>query len=558
MTGPVVYSPNRIRELVEACANDFGRFAYDGFGIMLSDQQLEARYTIGDPGPRRPGEFKFNWLSGGQRAGKTVFGFLMHAEAALYKRGLDVTDRRYWHAYQYGTLAIAPTEQLALRLWVIGDEVSKGSNDSQYDRKVRRSRGGAFLDRIKAGKDDKWPVWRFTNGAKTDFRSSEGYAYRLEGGQWWWVTWDEWASQPDREIHKVRTDVLMGRARDHDAKIMPMAWPKEETEHHLISVLREIEAGRDRDSTVVYLEADKAFFTNTTALEVELRAKTPSQILRTIKGRPAGGASKEFKPHVVDHMTRVELPERVMPEEGYDHFDSWDIGLANDSTVGITWRIPIVGGRRVVSPEFKARIVNTIELPGSETRTIEDITWAIMSNQRVYRSQVAVDATGMGGLMAARGLREMNPRPYEFKSRSNDRVYGNMRLASITNALDCVSWGFDEVNPTAPWGLVEMPRIVQLLDQLANFDRDAKNVADDWVWSFIIGLWYIRRWWVVGQPGIHEQHSFDVRGDSEPVVLVRRKRGSYDQRSRLIGGPGSEPPRQVFIRNGTRFDPRGR
>lgn len=553
MTDPLVYAPNRLRDLAEACGQDFGRLAFDGFGIMLTTAQLEAHAVIGQPGPRMRGEAKFNWLSGGQRAGKTVFGALMHIDAGLYKRGVDVTDRRFWMNYQYGTLAIAPTEQLTLRLWTIGDELSKGSSDAQYDRKVRRSRGGAFLGRVKAGKDDKWPVWRFSNGAKVDFRSSEGYAYRLEGGQWWFVTWDEWASQPDREIHKVRTDVLMGRARDHDAKIMPMAWPKEETEHHLVAVIREIEAGRDRDSVVVYLDAEEAYFTNKKALEVELRSKTPAQILRTIKGRPAGGASKEFKPVVVNNAVRTHLPPRSLPEEGFDYFTSWDLGLNVDSTVGTTWRIPIVGGKRVVSPDWRARVVNIEELPGSESRTIEDIMFAVYANQRTYHSLVAVDATGMGGLMAARGLRDMKPRPLEFKSRSNDRVYGNMRLAAITNALDCMSWGFEPEAPDRPWGLVEMPRVVELLDQLANFDREAKGVADDFVWSFIIGLWYIRRYWAVGQPGVHVPREFDVRG-REPENVVVKRRGSFDQRSRLIGGPGSQV-RQVYIKDGRRFDP---
>lgn len=530
-----VYAPSRIRQLAEACATDFGRLAFDGFGVMLSDQQLEAHEQIGTPGPRKHGESKFNWLSGGQRAGKTVFGYFMHADAGLYKRGLDPTDRTYWQNYQYGTLAIAPTEQLALRLWVIGDEISKGSNDAQYDTKARRSRGGAFIGKIKAGKDDKWPVWRFSNGARTDFRSSEGYAYRLEGGQWWWITWDEWASQPDREIYKVRSDVLLGRARDHDAKVMPMAWPKEETEHHLIAVIREIEAKRDLDSKVVYMAADEAFFTNTIALAVELRSKTPSQILRTIKGRPGGGASIEFKPKQIDNMVKVDLPLKALPDPEYAYFDSWDLGLGHDSTVGTTWRIPIIGGKRVVTPEFKTRIVNTVELPGSETRDLEDITFAVQANQSLYHSLVAVDASGMGGLMAVRGLRDMNPRPLSFVSRSNDRLWGNMRLAAISNALDCLSWGYDEAHSEQPWGLVESPRIIELLDQLANFDRDAKHVPDDWVWSFIIGLWYIRRYWVIGAPGIHDPVAFDVRSSGANVETLVRRRGSRSQRSRLIG-----------------------
>jgi len=543
---------NKDRALAEACADDWPRLMFDGFGIMVSQEQEEAYIRLGKPGPRQPGEFKENWVSGGQRAGKTVFAFGCHADADLYKRGVDNTSRMYWNNYQYGTLAIAPSDALTLRLWQIGDEISKGAHETQWDSKVRRSRGGRFIGKLKAGKDSKGNgLWRWSNGSRVDFRSSEQGATRLEGGQWWFITWDEWATQPDYEIHKIRIDILPGRSRDHDAKIMPMAWPKEKTEHHLISVIREIEAGRDRNSQVIYLSARKAYFTNFTALQTELETKSTAEIKRTIDGEPAGGAATEFKKHVVDNMVRMDIPRQDIPDhENYAYFDSWDLGMGNDATVGFTWRIPIVGSKRIVTPEWKARVVNRVELPGSDTRDIDDITTAIRMNQILYRSQVAVDATGMGGLMAVRQLRNMNPRPSSFTSRSNDRLWGNMRLAAITNGLDCTSWGRPESEEAAaqvPWGLVELPHYIETIDQLNNFDRDAKDVADDEVWAFLIGLWYIRRWWAVGDPGVHVQRDFDPRKPSQAEVIVRR-RGQRDQRrSRLVQGFSAVAPSGVRL-----------
>lgn len=534
--------------LAEACADDWPRLMFDGFGIMVTDEQEEAYLRLGQPGPRRTGELKYNWLSGGQRAGKTVFAFGCHADAALYKRGVDNTSRLFWRNYLYQTLAIAPTDALTLRLWQIGDEVSKGAHDAQYDSKVRRSRGGAFTGQLLAGTDRKSNgIWRWKNGAVTDFRSSEGRAYRLEGGQWWWITWDEWASQPDREIETIKSDVLLGRARDHDAKIMPMAWPKPETERHLIAVIRDVESGRDRDSQVIYLSAEKAFFTNPEALAVELRNKTPAQIKRTIKGEPAGGASIEFKERVIANLVHDELPRVDAPDfERFAYFAAWDLGMAKDATVGNVFRIPIIGGRRIVTPQFKARIVKRTELPGSETRDIEDITTAIATDMIAYRAQSAVDATGMGGLAAARGLRDMNPKLYEFKSRSNDRVHGNMRLAAITNGIECLSWGrpeqadmseqeYEALLATTDWGLLEMPKYQEAIDQLASFDRDAKDVPDDEVWSILIGLWYIRRWWAVGSPGfVREPLRVDVRETREKVVLRKRRTPIAMRRARLL------------------------
>lgn len=517
-----VRTPDHVARLAELCYDDFGRLCRDGLGIMLTDEQLEARQRIGAPGPRMPGERKMSYLSGGQRAGKTVLGWLMHADACLYKRGVDPTNRFFIRNYQYGALHVAPTDELALRMWTIADEVQKGTNDAQWDPYLRKPRRGAFLHKFKAGKSGQHPIVRFTNGAHVDFRSTEGYAYRLEGGQWWWIEWDEWMSQPDREIQFVLTEVLMGRGRDHDAKIVPMAWPKAATERHLIEAARRIDAGLDIDSQVIYLSAERAFFTNPEALATERRVKSEAQWRRTVLGEPAGGASLVFKPDDVANMLNETLPETPSRhrEDGHTYLSSFDIALAHDATVGLAWRIPIVDGRPLVNPDHKARIVAWDHLPGAENLSLDDLFATIHRMWTDFGGMVAVDATAMGGVGAFRALREGIPSLLAFSSRSNDRIHGNMRLAAITNGLDCLTWRDESAGPDAPWGLVEMPRIVELIDQLANFDPDDKKIADDWVWAFLIGLWYIRRYWVA-EHGLDRQQPFRLDRRAASGITAR-------------------------------------
>jgi len=510
----------RTRKLAELAKDDFGRFAYDGFGVMLSDAQLEAREMIGAGGPRRREEAKFTFLSGGQRAGKTVFLALEHADSGLYKRGVDNTDRQFWKNYLFKTLAIAPSGELTLKLWQVMSELAKGASDAQWDRRARRSRGGHFINLMRAGKLDKWPAVFYDSGARTDFRSSEGRAFRLEGDQWWFISWDEWASQPDREIQFVKKDVLLGRSRDHDAKIVLAAWPKPETERHLIAAIREIERGQSTSDPhqVVYLPADEAWFTNTQALDLEREIKSGPEWQRTVLGQPAGGASVEFPSDVIENMVNDDLTFPRLPDPEYDAkfktFISWDVGLGQDSTVGITWAIPRVG----VSPDTPAEIVNGQELMGGAVTTIDHISYAIAREQHVYQGESAVDAAAMGGLATVRSLRDLTPRPLAFVSRGNDRIHGNMRFAAIANGLEMLTWGRVE-GSEEPWGVVISPRIQELIDQLANFDRDApkgKAAADDWVWAFLIGLWYIRRFWLVALDTPRE-HGFDAR-------IIRRQR----------------------------------
>jgi hypothetical protein len=508
----VVKTPDKTRKIAARVKHDFGAFCFDGFGIMLSDDQLEARKKIGPFGPRLPEEAKTTYLSGGQRGGKTVFLALMHADGGLYKRGVDNTDRIFWRNYNYKMLAIAPTTDLVLKLWQVMDEISKGASDAQYDRGARRARGGAFLSMLKAGKLDKWPVVHYEWGGRTDFRSAEGYAYRLEGDQWWGFTYDEWASQPDREIPFVFRDVLLGRSRDHDSKIIAAAWPKAATERHLIKVMRDIEAGarEGEHKQVVFIRSDRAHFTNQTALAVEARAKDEATWKRTVLGEPAGGASVEFPQDVVQNMVNGELINPTVPEEAdfqkYRHLSTWDIGMAHDETVVCTWRIPFVG----VNVLSKARLVHAAALPSGEGLTLDHITHSIQAEQALYRSQSALDATGLGGVATVRQLRNLKPSPLSFIAKSNDRIYGNMRLAAIANGLELLTWGRDPEKPEEPWGVIEAPPVIELTDQMANFDRDAKGIPDDWVWSFLIGLWYIRRFWLQGGRQRRERN-FDGR-----------------------------------------------
>lgn len=517
-TPTIVRRPPKTRVIAERAREDFGMFCYDGFGVMLSDDQLEARAKIGPFGPRRRTEPKYTFLSGGQRGGKTVFLALQHADGGLYKRGVDNTDRIFWRNYLYKTLAIAPTTDLTLKLWTVMDELSKGASDAQYDRKARRARGGAFIGMLKAGKLEKWPVVHYEWGGRTDFRSSEGWAFRLEGDQWWGISWDEWASQPDREIGFILRDVLLGRARDHDAKIVPAAWPKASTERHLIKVIRDITAGaiEGQDKQVVYIKSDQAHFTNQQALDVERRSKDEATWKRTVLGEPAGGASVEFPVDVVSNMINPDLKHPYLPQDGdhgqYRYFSSWDIGMAHDETVGITWQVPRVG----VTTLSKARIVHGQALHSGEGLTLDTITYSIQQEQLVYRSQSAVDATGLGGIATVRALRDLKPSPLSFTARSHDRIHGNMRLAAIANGLELMTWGREE-DSDKPWGVVESPPLIELSDQLANFDRDAKGIADDWVWAFLIGLWYIRRYWLTSTE-TRRPREFDQR-----IVRGQRK-----------------------------------
>ena len=544
-----VHVPDPLTAIAERTRDDFGAFAYDGFGIMLSSGQLEVYEAMGGVGPRKTGDPKILWLSGAQRGGKTVDLALLHARANLFKEGVDNSEERFWRNYQYATLAVGPTNELAAKLWLAGDELSKGASDAQFDRRARRARGGAFLPLFKAGATKAGPIWRFKNGGGVDFRSTEGWAFRLEGGAWWLISWDEWASQPDRQIHFVLTDVLMGRSRDHDAKIIPAAWPKPETERHLIAVIRKIEAGRDRDSKVVYLSALDAHWSNRPALEAERRRKDEASWKRTVLGQPAGGSSIEFPVEVVENMWIDDLPFPALYEPGPWHYlTTWDLGLAHDNSVGITWRIPAVG----VTPETKARIVNLTEMKGSEGLTLDALAFSIAREQALYRSQTGVDASSFGGVAAFRQLRELSPRPWSFVLRSNDRVWGNMRLAAITNGLDMLTWGrpdgseagesgSDEPEAAGlPWGLIESPRIPLLADQLANFDRDAKHITDDAVFAFLIGLWYIRRYWVVLTARRAGPVAFDVR-----AVPPRRRLAIALRRAKEAQGGSQEQGQEV-------------
>jgi hypothetical protein len=418
------------------------------FGIMgpvqrRADRGLQRRSA--SPGPRGRGEFEVQ-LAVGRPARRQDRDRRRDARRrGLYKRGVDNTDRCTGRTTSTGRwrsprrrpdpAAVADRRRgqqglprRAVRHEGAGDRAAARSSAASPPARIPRATGSG----------------RFSNGARTDFRSSEGGAYRLEGGQWWWITWDEWASQPDREIHTIKSDVLLGRARDHDAKIMPMAWPKPETEHHLIASSATSRRARPEQQGRLPRRDNARGRTRTRSRSSSRRRARPrssgrSRAARRRRRRSSSSRDGRRQPRQQEPAA-AGAPDRgglrLLLELGPRPRQRRDGRLRRSgsrSSAASGSSAPVQGPDR--QPDG---------LPGSDTRDLDDITMAISAQQALYHSHGAVDATGMGGLMAVRQLRDLQPAALEFKSRSNDRIHGNMRLAAITNALDCVSWGRPE------------------------------------------------------------------------------------------------------------------
>ena len=64
-------------------------------------------------------------------------------------------------------------------------------------------------------------------------------------------------------------------------------------------------------------------------------------------------------------------------------------------------------------------------------------------------------------------------------------------------------------------------------------DWYGKDIADDWAWAFMIGCWYIRRFYAVGEATWSAPVDFDLRRAHSTTVRERPGR----PRARIIEGP---------------------
>lgn len=413
--------PAETQDWIRAGRTDIALWAYRGLGIKLHPKQVEAAEAV------LRGEAAYFLLTWANRAGKSLLLCVIHMHRLFYKLGIapprNEHERKLWEAQAYRTLHCSPLNELAGRAWEAIGEIIKGTSPAQRDENNKRRPAplaqmfATTKERSETGADHI--LLRCLTGATMDFRSTEGRAARLEGGDWYLITWDEWPSceNPD-DVRFILDNRLTARAADHEAPIVLTGTITEMTEHIAKEFIGYCTDPENEDwwgNT-----AERAVNPNSSQKSMDRAARALGQedYDRSVRGIPGGVKGRMFPSWLIEPAFDPKLPESQVPDKDpkWTYLHVWDLAIASADNVGMVIRVPSDWKFSVANPLVGVRLV---VIPGSHTLIDDEITFEIESTFLPYQGVIYVDTTDAHGINVYRMLRRkgLPAKEFDFKAR---------------------------------------------------------------------------------------------------------------------------------------------
>jgi hypothetical protein len=436
--------PAETADWIKAGRTDIALWAERGLGIKLHPKQIEFCEAI------LRGEAAYYLLTWANRSGKTLALCVLHMHRLYYKLGLAVprSDRELhlWEAESYRTLHCSPLNELAGRAWEAIGEIIKGTSPAQRDENGERRKPllaqmfATTKERSETGADHI--LLRCLVGSVMDFRSTEGRAARLEGGDWYLITWDEWPSceNPDdiRFILEIR---LTARAADHDAPIVLTGTITELTEHIAKEFIGYTQDPENADwwGNV----AARSMNPNATVKSLERAERNLSQedYDRSVLGVPGGVRGRMLPAWLIEPAFDPKLPIWQAPDKTIEagnpkwtYLHVWDLAIASADNIGAVYRVPFDWKFSVENPLVG---VSLKVIPGSHTLIDDEIVFAIEETYLPYGGVIWLDTTDAHGINVYRMLKRkgLPVKEFDFKALEQTRVTKKQRGIAAVRSI---------------------------------------------------------------------------------------------------------------------------
>lgn len=555
------------REWLDAAREDVHLFALEGLGIDLHAAQTEVAQAIVE------GDAQFYLLTWANRAGKTTIVGVIHMWFLFFKRGLerakpgDPEAHRAWLATEYRTLHTAPLNELAGRAYSAWNEITKGTSVAQRDPVTKERRpaplAAAFTltkERNEAGAD-KMFLRCIVSGAVCDFRSTEGKATRLEGGTWYFISWDEWPQQENTDDIRTVLEVrLLNRASDFDAKILLTGTLTDRTEHIASDWLARCEDPDDPDWWGNHAQRSMNPSASTRALDLAARNMDPEDYARTVMGTMGGVRGRLFPSFMLDPVFRDrDLPRFQPPAEGdgafldekrgrfrarpdgvaspWTYLHLWDVAIAEADNVGTVWRVPADWRFSVEKPIVD---VKQVIIPGSRTLTSAEIIHTMEETYLPYGGLIVVDTTDAHGKNIHRELRRAGypVEEFTFNERDSHKVIRKDAAIKLLRDLLCDgmvfeldskgepvydSDGIPKYDRAVPYGALRAPAArTKTRDQLSVLRDQDKGQRKDCAMTYLMGAFVAMRARRARTREARPIQRLPVNIGGRPLVEVRR------------------------------------
>lgn len=404
-------------------------------------------------------------VSTGNRFGKTETIFYAHLRACIYKIGVPMKKLDYdtWLHTDYKTINLS---------------FEYGRAKLVFDRflnAIRRSpllKEGAGLIRRISRRDFSI---EFENNSVFYFGSLEEGGKHAEGESYRLLTIDE--AHYEKDLEKAFYAFLLPRTIGVRGKIVLVGTPKEETPVFLENLWEKAKA---KDPEIDYFEGstyENVFLDPKDIKEMEklyqdrphLKAAALHGVFLSREGRWLTQAqitnmiddSLPLTPHFHNEKgLEYEIGYKILPPaEGHTYVSFWDLGWAQDWTVGITLDVTMIPF--VVVSFYRISKKNA---PGM------GIVWLKMKEeQEKYKARIYYDATSVVGNIVKSILLEKNieATPFPFNEKNKEKLVNALKVAASDNQP--VYDGDRLIAGEESWGRIRIPRIPVLIEELSSY-----------------------------------------------------------------------------------------
>jgi hypothetical protein len=444
---------------------------------MSKDPVLFANLLL----PSHPHPGQVNWLNHaheninvlvpGNRWGKSTVIAMKHIWKCMFKVGATPTGKQNWMTMPYETISAAHSADQAEIVF------------STARRMLSHPAIAPFVSRIY---ETPFPRIKFYNGAVFHCRSAHDKGKYLDGHQYRYVSIDEagWITNLKELINGV---VLMRLAGGGDLDLIGTPKGYGDLYWYYQRGARGVDG---------YYSQRGSIFDNPFLPAEDIRRRDEllahsDQRLRdqVIYGEFVSMEGMAFTKDQLDNAFVPGMPAHVPYKSGHRYVQAWDLGRRTDYTVGITLDVS-------EPPYTMVDFQRLNKVPWEE---IYNLIGQKSKEYKVYAPRI--DATGPQGDVIEEELvkRGIFVDPYKTSNR-NEKMnlintlqsaldYGRQSVGSRIHLDEAmVEHSVPDMEPPGEgnWGLLRLPPIPQLVDEMGVYQHDDKDLVQDCVMALAL------------------------------------------------------------------------
>lgn len=493
--------------------NDPIRFAEVVLGISLHAGQINWMWNSTK---------RLNILRPGNRFGKTLVTAIKHIWHCMCKPKLDgkVVTHSEWLRVEYNTLNFGPTYELGRGALMLARDMIQG-NILLPDGSTNKSMLKDWAITNDKSESSQLPFLEFKTGSKMFGRSMNEMGVAFKMRKLAYISGDECADVPN--LWTFTNNTLLMRVVDMDGSIDFVGTPQPEGYDYMVMIEQAEEDMAKpgwKSEGFYYVQKgsiyENTYLPKTAIMEIE-RISDPNMREQIIRGEYVEVGDKYFGYERIQNAVDKDLDTIDYPEADHKYVTAFDPAGGEsqwaDYTVILTVDYTNEPFKVINIQRFKG---GDVSLPMQYQLVSETVT--------KFGSKLLIDSSSLGGKNAMAFLSHLQPITCDFGP-TKGGSYKSEMLATLKIAFDggqSPKFRRDRVKnekgewieKVPEWGLIKIPNIPVLINELINYKLDDHKLRQDTVMALGMAI----HWIEMRRPKFQKKKAMDLDFYSSGII----------------------------------------